>query len=339
MENNTIQINFELYPFNTPQEYTNGTEYLSCFYSNLFMFLKACGNKNIDKYIANNIFYYGYRPEKTDLRYKYEVQYFPYKNVHTLYKESGIEILEKCIEPNEVMKHIINSLINNTPIMVNMDLYFLSYRPDRFMKVHTNHYAMIYGYNHKMKKLYIIDNPDNKKYYKCIMDQNDFIQAFKSAYNPNVNNLFQYINIGNESNNYTLDKCKGIFLNNIKKCYTDIYQSIGNIDRLIDEFTYITQDKDTWDQYKENLFYLMHYHILNKKKSQLYAFYHLLGNSLYVVALKDIVNLWEEVRNICSYYYMQRKYKKESIYKGIENMRLIKKLEEKFWKKFREYIG
>lgn len=326
------QINFELNPFDDPQNYTNGTEYLNCFYSNLFMFLGACGGKNVDKYIANNIFYYGYVQEKLDIRYRFEVQTLSCIKNEILYRESGIEITNDCVMPQKVMDYIYMSIENNIPVMVNVDLYFLSYRPDRFMKVHTSHFVMVYGFNFEKKEIYIYDNPKNQKYYQCIMKQDEFIAAFQYIYEPDVSNVFQYRDVEKESRKYSIDDCAKIFLKNVKKNRRWIFECIDNIDRLVEEFTVITKSESSWNLYKENLFYLMHYHILNKKKSELYAFYHFFGDSVYVEYLKEIVNLWEDVRNICSYSNLHGNYKKEMVKKGIEDMKKIKKKEIEFIK-------
>lgn len=330
VEKEINQINFQMYPYNEAQEYTNGTEYLSCFYSNLFMFLKSC-EKNIEKYIANNIFCYGFNPEQEDLRRKYEIQCIACEKINTMYEESGIEIREESIETDNVLNFITNSIKENMPVTVKVDLYYLSYRPDRFMKVHTNHYVMVHGYNPKSKELYIFDNPENQEYYQCTMRQDEFIRAFQSAYKTKEKNVFQYKNVREEKSRKTVADCKSIFLDNIKTHQKEILTSINNIDEIKDEFIRITQNQNIWDKHKEKLFFLMHYHILNKKKSQLYTFHLFLEEGEFVDTMKKIVSLWEEIRNICSYYYIQGKYKKELISQVISDICIIKELEEKLY--------
>ncbi len=209
------QICFPLHPFNEAQYYTKGTEYLSCFHSSLFMFLNSRG-KCIDKYIANYIFYYGYCPHELDLRYRYEIRTLSCQNLHKLYQKSNIDVRSKCIEPSEVINYICKCIDNNIPVMAKVDLYFLSYRPDRFMKIHTNHYITIYGCDLEQKRLNIIDNPENQEYFHCLVHQDEFLKAFQSAYKWQESNLFEFEDLGNEIIKYSNKECIKIFENNIK---------------------------------------------------------------------------------------------------------------------------
>ena len=125
----------------------------------------------------------------------------------------------------------------------------------------------------------------------------------------------------------------------ISKIVRKKFDSISNIDYIIEEVSKITKSENSWNKEKEKLYYLMHYHILNNKKSELYAYYRFWGENKIVSQEKEIVNLWGEIRNICSLYLVQGKYRKNLVHKSIEDLYKIKKLEEIIQKNIIENIS
>lgn len=332
---NSRTVSIHLNPFDEPQKFTKGNEYGNCFYSNLFMFLNST-NKDIRPYIANNIFSYEYNPTDVDLRTKYGITENLGVPLNILYTQSGISVIDEFIDTSN-LSWIIESKINhNEPCCVPVDMYYLPFRKDRYNKIHSDHYLLIYGYNKLTHEYYIIDNPQNDYYYKLHLSFSDFISAYNSAAENSGGKIttFKLLSQNDLFVNKPTSFFSEIMQNNLLMYKDNIYKGLNGLMFFEKELNYILDDFKTWNERSTNLFYLVHYHILNRKKSECYAYYKILQNSDIVGNMKEIIRVWAKIRSICLYFDTTKKYKKEMVDAANSSLHQVIEMEYSFYNNF-----
>ena len=316
--------------YNEPQEYTGGTEYVNCFYSNLFSYLLS-NRKDILPFIANNVFYYNYTPEATDMREKYGIIAKPAVNTDKLALEQGVEIGRENIGASTISDFIKNHINLAEPVSVAVDMFELSYRKDRYQKIHTLHYFMIYGYDDSEGLLYILDNPTNKEYKKVTCSYEDFERGYRNAKNLSSQIETMYFRLiddnslrGNEQD------LKQVFIKNYLSLKRHIFSNLESLVLLKSDFEDICK-KELFTERGTNLFYLIHYHIMNKKRAELFAYYKILEDMDVVNSFGEIVRNWERVRNILNYCLNSGKMDVKKIDSAVEEIEELRVKEKMFY--------
>lgn len=316
-------------PYNDPQNYTGGTEYVDCFYSALFAFL-ASNNKDILPYIANNIFYYDYSSKQDDLRLKYGIKTMSSLGLEEINEKQGIRIIEERVLSEDIIEYIKGSIDENKMISVGVDMFELSYRPDRYKKIHTSHMLIVYGYNNVNQQFYILDNIDNSKYIetKCTFSdlQTSYTSLYKTCDEP-LSCVYENTS-GIESSYYDMKDYRSVFINNYMEHQKLVLKSLDCLKFLEQEVRCILLDLHKNGEKSIELFYLIHYHILNVKRAELYSFYRLLGIETLLGDFRNIIMLWEKIRvNVyrCVQNKKITKNKINEICDGINNVYTIEK--------------
>jgi len=337
---NQKKISTELKPFEEPQRYTKGNEYGNCFYSMLFMFLHA-HHKSVNPYIANNIFSYNYVPNAIDLRVKYGMIENLGVPLQELYRQSGIDVIDEFINIQNVFSIIEIKISNNEPCCVPVDMFYLPFRKDRYQKIHSDHYILIYGYDNTTKEYLIFDNPQNSFYYQLKLSFNDFSLAYNSAALNSGGKLTTFKCLSNFD--YYADKETNFFYDmmsrNLYLFQRNIHNGLNDLQDFSKELSYFLNNPNTWNNVSTNLFYLVHYHILNKKKSEYYAYHKILANDNLDKKAKNILDTWANIRNICLYFDTTHKYKEEMVLSAKESINNILDLEYNFYKYLYSYTN
>lgn len=324
-------ISDELIPFNEAQEMSNGTEFADCFYSCLFTFLKT-HKKDINSYIANIIFTYNNLTNEEDLRVKYGIQENLGQPLEELYEQSNIRVIYVPeTDLNNIITVLVRYIDGNMPCCVLIDMFYLPFRKDRYHKIHSVHYIFIYGVDLDQGKLYIIDNPQNDYYYKVEMSILDFLSAYEGTLENFGTEILSFSNGEGLEVEYSEEYFKDKLINNYILYKKDIYNGLNGLKNLEKEFKDITSDKKIWESRSTNLFYLIHYHIFNKKRSECYALFRILHDDILVERVKDIINDWSKIRDICYYFDISKKYKYQMVKNAQNNLLQVIMKEEKFY--------
>lgn len=311
----------KLKPFNEPQQYTGGTEYGTCIYSNLFTVLKS-HNKDIYRYISNNIFVHQYNSQESDLRDRFGMEILQGTSLAKLYSTSGIKVEKHAIAYNDIIDFIREKVAHKIPVTVGIDMFYLPFRKDRYKKIHSLHYLMIFDYCPSNNTFKIIDNPQNKEYYELTMSIDDFLNAYQSALSEENSLLYTYICYDSETKYATPYYAKN-YLINLQKYKCQIFNGIDSLFVLLDEFSTIVSNPSLWLKNKDNLFYLIHYHIINRKYSEKYAYYLFLNHSKILSDMDIILKKWTYVRNICLHFQETEQYSLEKANFAINELKSI----------------
>ncbi|SDT35433.1 hypothetical protein SAMN05444162_3943 [Paenibacillaceae bacterium GAS479] len=135
----------EVYPY-------NDIIFKSCFYSSLFPVLRFF-KKEISAFLFNELFIYQLDDKKVQISHE-NIQI---SDDETILVNMGIQT-KKINKSEEVISQLINSIGNNKLVIIFIDCYYESIRPDTFLKLHRPHYILICGYDYDYKEFDIIEN-------------------------------------------------------------------------------------------------------------------------------------------------------------------------------------
>ena len=334
LNKNVIIPNIKCY--NEPQDYTGGTEYVSCFYSDLFSYLIS-NNKNIIPFIANNVFYYDYTPSAYDLRKRYGIVAKSIKNTSELALEQGLKVTNEKVDTSNIFNYIKYHIDLMEPVSVAVDMFELSYRLDRYQKIHTIHYFMIYGYNDNDHYFYILDNPTNTYYKKVICSYADLERGYKGGKVLSKDMDVVCLSIFNDKISDNNNDYKSVFIKNYIANEENIMENLKGLSKLKSDFKNICMHSLYTDR-GLNLFYLIHYQLMNMKRAELFAYYKILHDKCVLITFKEIVDNWEKVRNILNYCLQKKELDIKKINNAVSIIGELCNKEYIFYNDFFKYI-
>lgn len=150
--------------------------YKGCFYSALFPILRKY-EQNILHVITNELMVYGYLREKDLL--SFTVQYKPKKNFEQCLESMNLKCNSK-IRSLDVVQELMDSIDIGKPVIICIDCFYSSIRPDKYQKEHWPHNILVYGYNMENQTFDIIEhkNSESMAYQMMEMSFEDLQTAY-----------------------------------------------------------------------------------------------------------------------------------------------------------------
>lgn len=332
-----------IYPFNEAQKYTNGSEYNNCFYSGLFSFLISRG-KGIIPYISNNIFIHTMNEEVNKISHR-----------HMVIGEEQIPLNELCAQYQDRINYknvngiesffatIIDDINNNNLPCVGVDMFYLPFRKDRYHILHGYHFIFIIGFDFKRNILKIIDNPENSYYWELEISVRDFTLAYTNASRlPSTRNYnycsFEILSMDTvyKSHSYY----RKVFEKNYLKNADRIFDGLESIKQLYYNLQKKINCTSDLLEIKEDLFDMLHYHILIMKQSEKYGFYKIYGDDfVFMNILMQIIAKWTIARDIAQYINLTGKISLEKINILMTALKDVYLLESSFYDNFFSFIS
>lgn len=179
----------------------NDIIYRGCFYSAFFPIVRHY-NRPVLPYMANEVNTYTYKEDKMD------VTYLSYKPIADISEEVGIHFASKVYSEN-IIKDIMTAISSERPVILCIDCYYESIRPDTYMKTHFPHSLLVYGFNEEEKVFYILEHRHSGSLiyekrtitYKDLADSyNGFIKNFPGV--DMIGSLYHNITVQKDSSTY-----------------------------------------------------------------------------------------------------------------------------------------
>lgn len=153
----------------------NDFNYKSCYYHQLISGL-ACFGIDKETVLVNSFVFIG-------------------ENFHTsnagLFDDKTLakHIGYRNIKCNTNRKKLIRCVDKGCPIIVGVDTYYLSSRPEYYHKTHTPHFILVYGYDLDSDELNIVDNSSANSFQYCekVVSFENVIEANK-MFNNGIHN-------------------------------------------------------------------------------------------------------------------------------------------------------
>lgn len=340
----------------------NDIVFKSCFYSAFFPIVRYYA-KSINPFLANEAIYYKYVLDNGTRTF--DLLSTPIIGLEQLAEGIGIYIQKKDANI-DLISSLKASIESNKPVILSVDSYYESIRPDTFLKIHWPHNLLIHGYNEKRKEFNIIEHENrmNLSYKNCMISYSDLERAFYNypdryknidIVNSNINELqythdkkfpvYYEFSLNDENtldySNESIYTEKGCKINLIKQ-YIDAKELILSGMELLKEFKYdfekIIMDEAELKENAQMLSELLS-NIINTKKIELYRFVEIFGvNEEIQKLLEGIIGLWANIRSIILKFEYSSIYQKNNFVSLITKIDNIYIMEQEYYRCLFEFI-
>jgi len=125
----------------------------SCFYSSLFPVVEFFG-RSVLPFMVNGIGAYMFYD--TEERCSAYIRFYQEREIQDVLDEIKIDYqkIELCDKLHET---IVENLNKKNPVIVAVDCFWETIRPEMYQKVHLPHYLLIFGYDDEKKEYLIIE--------------------------------------------------------------------------------------------------------------------------------------------------------------------------------------
>lgn len=305
--------------------------YKECFYNSLFPIVNYYSG-SINSFLINDIIVYEYN--YNDYELNFGIKYITIKNNLELYSECGIE----CTTKNEVANIVEEAktvILNNNMIIIWVDCYYISSRPDAYKIEHVPHTLLVYGFDEEKTLFYIIDhkNKDSLLYNKCVVSYEDLQNAYRGYVeryvNPNREDTL-YIFSGSKIHKDTSRDFLLEFKNNIQSNREVLLVSMSVLRKIIKKLEGIISDEMKLNNYLSTLIERLNA-IINSKYIEKFRLERIkCENQVLNQLLEEIINNWDLVRKFVVKYQYSGLFKKEQINSILKSLQKIPIIENKY---------
>ncbi len=287
--------------------------YKSCFFNSLIPIILHY-EKDVIPIIINDICVYK-RKNPENREYILDTLYMTQKNILDVIRSMGIGVGSK--ERSEsVQSDIINAIDRRNPVILWVDCYYASIRPDVYGKKHQAHTWLIYGYDAEQKICHIIEHSikDNLYYKKKVVSFDELEEAYNGY-------LLQYQKMNTDMSYYEFEHTK-----DSQEGFTDykaIYKSylMQNKDRIlnglellhhfIEDYQRYVLSKEQLNEKIEDLVDSLN-DIINAKKIVQYRSEKLYSSqSMIYELISKILKNYQKIRGILIKYEYTKVYHKK----------------------------
>lgn len=151
--------------------------YKGCFYSALFPILQKY-DQNILHIITNELMVYGYLEEEDLL--SFTVQYKPKKTFEQCLERMNLKCNSQ-LRSADVVQDLMDSIDMRKPVIICIDCFYSSIRPDKYEKEHWPHNILVYGYNKEKQTFTIVEHKNSESMAYQVMEMS--FEDVQVAYN------------------------------------------------------------------------------------------------------------------------------------------------------------
>lgn len=315
MEDKKILKNFE--PFDGMKKMFKNCNYpyTNCIYDTCLTIAEHF-NMNTLPILSNAIFVYNFDIHKLSVGNYFSLNVINVRKTKDILDELGVKITAKSPQIDCLKNELINSISNENPIAIYIDLFFQNGREFYYHKKHGLHTTLIYGYDLPNNKLYTIDDiTEFTKYTLLFPELENYCNGIFENYNFKIgefNYYFEY-SLKPHFNNPSLKQeeliynCITNFANTMINHQSEIIDSLKNIKYLSDVYEYIipkerflenlssTIYRKCSEKYRLITLYKHNFDILNTRKNL---------DPLMDIIIKD----WRLLRSISAKAFYSQKF-------------------------------
>lgn len=319
---NNIKILKKIEPFNE-------VFYKSCFYNSLFPIINHF-DKEVMSVLINDVPVYSNFEEKNDLCL--EMSYLNQDTLLDNLNSLGIEFKSSEFKEN-LIDSIINSISNNSPVIIYIDSFYEPFRKDSYLKKHIIHTLLVYGYDNTQKTMNIIEHNhrDNLTYKKRTINYMDiqnsyygFQQNFDLSNKIHSYYEFQLMEEKEclEKRGFSKESHNSIYFKNFKIRENEVFNGLKKLKKFNENLTKVIQDESLLNQVLDQLINSLNT-IINVKQVETYKIADILEEESCLIKMQQqCLEHWKAIRVIVA------KYKFTKIYNTKKIMSITNKLEE-----------
>ncbi|KNY24968.1 beta-ketoacyl synthase N-terminal-like domain-containing protein [Pseudobacteroides cellulosolvens] len=302
----------------------NELYYKSCFYNALFPVVRHF-NKSLIPVLINDMILYCMNRDKENP----DIEYRAVKNVESVLDEQGITVVKKH-QSLDVIGDICKSVSGGRPVILWVDCFYASIRPDTYEKVHWAHTWLVYGYDDNKREFHILEHKhrDSLTYEKraisfqgVVDSYNGFINFFQPDKNTSTYYEFYPDSTSSEDD-------LGIYLRIFKKNMLDykktIAEGLQEFASFIDFFKLTVADREILAKYSIEDCIQGINNIINAKLVERFRAERLISDNSGILEILDkIINYWNSVRSVLAKVLYSNTYKDDDFDYICDQLELI----------------
>ncbi len=307
--------------------------YKNCFYDALFPIIRHFNRPEL-AFTANNLFFYDLDTSQPLINFKHHTIHFVPEN--DLYNLLGIGIINKT-SSSDIIRDLITAVNNDRPVIIYIDCFYESIRPDAYNKNHFPHTILIYGYDSKEKNFHILEHNYRESYLyeKRTISYLDIV----NSYHGYLENLFEdhshqsycEFYLKRDTSFYINDDiCKKFYVDKLLENEQRLIYGLDYLKLFIEKFMNITDKESILLECMSDLLKVL-YEIITNKKLERYIVLKLFTKPSFIVLCNSIINTYTCIRGIISKFKLSMQYDSRSFKKAAEKLMIIYQLEKSWY--------
>lgn len=314
----------------------NDIFYRSCIYNSIFSVVNFFG-LNILPILTNDVVLY--RPAEKLTPYE-KMDFIEEKTIEAVLKENGMELKRYEVEDN-VIQHIIDAIDSGKPVIVGVDCFYESIRPEFYLKENWPHNILVYGYDNASREMIVMEHTgiNNLDYQEQRLSYLDLEYAYHSnriKYSRAERGRYYLECSKTAGNEYAqTDDLLGVYKENVKEHIKDIRLNIEELPRLIE---YIEDNMPSDETASDNRTWIARLldAIVEAKKAQSYLLEKLntvndMGEHSPGILMDKILKRWKYARNALYKTIYSGEYDTELMEDALKGLNDVQKLENDFY--------
>lgn len=321
----------------------NDVFYQSCVSNSLFSVINYY-NADVLALFVKDVILYG--PVK-DIDIPGKVEYLELDSMENVLESMGIgvDIFER---KDNIIDELIRSIDRQRPVIVGVDCFYESIRPEYYKKTNWSHNLLVYGYDNEKQEMTVMEHTgiNNLDYHEQKLSYLDLEFAFH-------NNRLKFRSFEKGRHYMEFYKLSGYtrqgadvyyqqYRNNISSNLDKILDNLDNLPDIINYIKKCTADMEQVQKYNANLINLLD-SIIEAKYAQVYLFdkfseYH--ANLMKGIEyFKVIAKVWKLIRNVVFRTKVTNEYSNKSYENAYLKLGEIYELEKELYSWFIKYEG
>lgn len=301
--------------------------YKDCFYNAFFPIVKYY-NKSIDVFLSNDIIIYTNDGSKGHI----DVDYKESKNIIDLANMYGIKT-RQLIYSQDIIKTIKEAIVQQHPVIVRVDCFYLRGRPDTYLSKHWPHTLLVLGFDDKQETIAVFEQSDINSLDFTLKHITYFelVDAYEG-----LNSTFIVDEKSPSFIEFELEESISIIKQtDAKKLFIESYLQNRNqreagllvLEKFIDEFEIIINEPEIFANSASRLA-LSFKNILKSKYVEKFSLSRLFLECINMKQVQELIQLWRQCLNILDKYIYSQRYKLESVKKIHSTLITILSLEK-----------
>lgn len=320
----------------------NEIYYRDCYYSALFPVLRYFG-KSICPFLLNDIFLYQIDRNTKML----QLRGYSIKTETEILESLSIKCSMKMFTEN-LTENICSSICSNKPVIVLVDSFYESIRPDAYLKSHFPHFILIYGFDNLQKMFNIVEH----RYRESFLFEHRIIsyEDIINSYNGVVENL-PYCACIPSYREYCLNTDKNscgnasinniyisVFINTMLDKIDEIYNGLEHL-KFFKEFFSRHCFDEKWLKENADLLIDSFSKLINIKNAERYRISKVFGCHPEIITLiESITSDLNVARGIIGKFKFSFKYNPKSIYNTLSKLTAIYEKEIEYYNKLFAFL-
>ncbi|MCX7748509.1 MAG: KR domain-containing protein [Clostridia bacterium] len=337
----------------------NDMVYRGCFYSALFPVIRHF-DRSVLTYLVNEMNIYHRNEDKNLIMFGndssvgiLDVKYIMPKTLEQISQDIGIHMEAKAYS-SDLIGDIVASISAGRPVIVSIDSFYESIRPDTYQKLHWPHCLVVYGFDQQEKMFNILEHRRSGSliYGKHTISYSDLLDAYNGylAHFGNVDiteiefevmricegrqvNTYYEFSMEEEMNGISMERDLQCFSANISELKTEMLNGLGCLEEYVRQFEAVLLDEQKLKEGTNSILSILN-KVINVKRAEKYR---IAGLQLKQPEIEDLlkqsIDCWDFIRTMIMKFMYTSRYKTDSFASCIEKLNRICELERQYFSK------